>query len=299
MKPSELPPNRRVERSSEPPPEVHDLGSVPPVVKGRALYKRRSLWRRIVENRWTRRLQLMVGVVVVIAASLLVAWGLRRYLRSSPRFAVRVVHVEGNARRSTHQLSQRAGIAVGKNIFEIEETVAKADLEADPWISSATVTTDLPHSVYVKVVEREARALASIDRTLYLVDLNGDIFKELEEGDPHDLPVVTGIEPDAVARDRQAVTIRVRRALDLVSDLDKAGIAKRYPIQEIHIHPDTSLTLTMGTSGLALAFGTPPYRNKIAKADRILGELRHRQVKPAMIFLDNDAHPERVVVRMK
>jgi cell division protein FtsQ len=254
---------------------------------------------RRTPGRWFQRLSLMTGILVVVGASLLVAWALRRYLRSSPRFAVRVVHVDGNARRSTHQLSQRAGIVEGKNIFEIEESVAKADLEADPWVSSATVTTDLPHTVYIKVVEREARALASIDHTLYLVDLNGEIFKELEEGDPHDLPVVTGIEPDGVARDRQAVTIRVRRALDLVSDLDKAGIAKRYPIQEIHIHPDTSLTLTMGSDGLALAFGTPPYRNKIAKADRILGELRHRQVKPAVIFLDNDAHPERVVVRMK
>jgi cell division protein FtsQ len=254
---------------------------------------------RRASGRWFQRLSLFTGIIVVVSASLLVAWALRRYLRSSPRFAVRVVHMEGNARRSTHQLSQRAGIVVGKNIFEIDESVAKADLEGDPWISSATVTTDLPSTVYVRVVEREARALASIDRTLYLVDINGDIFKELAEGDPHDLPVVTGIEPDGIARDRQAVSIRVRRALDLVSDLDKSGIAKRYPIQEIHIHPDTALTITLGTDGLALAFGTPPYRNKIAKADRILGELRHRQVKPAVVFLDNDAHPERVVVRMK
>lgn len=287
MRKSLLPANKK-RKKSEPEPKV-DTPKVPST----------SEPKRRPPGPWFQRLSLMTGILVVVGASLLVAWALRKYLRSSPRFAVRVVHVEGNARRSTHQLSQRAGIVVGKNIFEIEESVAKADLEADPWISSATVTTDLPHSVYVKVVEREARALASIDRTLYLVDLNGEIFKELEEGDPHDLPVVTGIEPDAVARDRQAVTIRVRRALDLVSDLDKAGIAKRYPIQEIHVHPDTSLTLTMGTDGLALAFGTPPYRNKIAKADRILGELRHRQVKPAMIFLDNDAHPERVVVRMK
>lgn len=266
-----------------------------PTKKNRAENNRAELPKRL----WFQRLSLFTGIVVVVAASLLCAWGLRRYLRSSARFAVRVVSVEGNTRRTPHQISKRAGIVVGKNIFEIDEASAVAALQADPWISSATVSTDLPNSVFVKVVERDARALASIDSHLFLVDVGGDIFKECEEGDPHDLPVVTGIDSDMVARDREAVTIRLRRALDLLADLEQAGLAKRFPIQELHIERDTSVTITMGVDALALAFGTPPYRAKIAKAERILGELRVRQVKPAVIFLDNVAHPERVVVRMK
>ena len=55
----------------------------------------------------------------------------------------------------------------------------------------------------------------------------------------------------------------------------------------------------MGTDGLSLVFGRPPFRAKVAKADRILEELRFRKVKRAVMFLDNEAHPERVVVRMK
>jgi cell division protein FtsQ len=285
-----LPANKRVERPSDP---------GPPPDAGNSRSKKSKGNKRLAAGRWLSRLSLLTGILVVVSASLLCAWGLRRYLRASSRFSVRTVHVDGNVRRTPHQLSQRAGIAPGMNIFEVDEAAARAALEADPWIQSATVTTDLPSGVFVKVVEREASALATLDSSLYLVDTAGEIFKQVEEGDPIDLPVVTGIDPDLVARDREAVTIRIRRALDLVADLERAGVAKRYPVQELHIEPDTAITVTLGTEGLALAFGTPPYRSKIAKADRILGELRHREVKPAVIFLDNDAHPERVVVRMK
>jgi cell division protein FtsQ len=299
MKPSELPPNRRVERSSEPPPEAPDLGSVPPVVKGRALYKGRSLWRRIVENRWTRRLQLMVGVVVVIAASLLVAWGLRRYLRSSPRFAVRTLHVDGNHRRTPHQIAKRAGILIGDNIFGVDETLAQAAIESDPWVSKAKVRTELPGTVVITVEEREPHALAIADGRLYLVDSTGDVFKEYVPGDPDDLPVVTGIDPQAVVENRDAERARVRRALELIRDLERAKLAERYPVQEVNIASDGALTVMVTTAAIAVAFGQPPYRAKIEKAERILAEMRHRNVKPAAVFLDNEAHPERVVVRMR
>jgi cell division protein FtsQ len=290
-----LPQNRRVERASDP-------GEDPPRDDARPdkKRKRKKRARRLATpGPWLQRLSLFTGIIVVVAASLLVAWGLRRYLRTSPRFSVRVVQVEGNARRTPHQIAQRAGIETGMNIFEIDEQAALQAIGADPWIAQARVSTDLPSSVSIVVVERDARALAAVGGSLYLVDTGGEIFKELDEGDPHELPVVTGIDSDAIARDREAVTQRVRRALELCVDLEEAEIAKRYPIQEVHIAPDTGLTVTVGTDALALAFGTPPYRVKIAKAKRILGELRHLQVKPAVVFLDNEAHPERVVVRMR
>jgi cell division protein FtsQ len=95
------------------------------------------------------------------------------------------------------------------------------------------------------------------------------------------------------------VRLRLRRALELLADLERAKVAKRYPVHEIRIADDGALTLTVSRDGIALAFGLPPYRGKIDKAERILGELRHRKVKPAAVFLDNTAHPERVVVRMQ
>jgi cell division protein FtsQ len=250
-------------------------------------------------KRWLGRLRLITGIIVVISASVLVAWGLRRYLRTSPRFSVRNVHVDGNVRRTPLSIAKRGGLDDGVNVFSIDEERVTALIADDPWIESATVDVELPNTVHVKVTEHDPRALAALDGQLYLVNGNGEVFKGWAEGDPSDLPVVTGITPSDIAGDREGATERIRRALSLVVDLEAAKIAERYPIQEIHIEPDASVTVIIGSDGLSLVFGTPPYRAKVDKASRILEELRYRDVKRAVMFLDNRAHPERVVVRMK
>src|SRR5690606_10531846 len=142
-------------------------------------------------------------------------------------------------------------------------------------------------TVTVKVIEREPRALATVAGQLYLVDSSGEIFKELRDGDPIDMPVITGVSADEIAKDREGVRMRMRRALDVVADLERAEIAERHPVQEVAVAPDLSTTVTVGTDGITLVFGPPPYRAKIAKAARILEELRYRKLSSAVLFLDN------------
>ena len=248
---------------------------------------------------WLGRLQLITGVAVVVAASVLVGWGLRRYLHSSQRFAIRTVQVSGNARRSPQDIARRAGADLGKNIFAFDEQQAKALVENDEWVERATVVRELPSTIRVDVVEREALALASVEGELFLVDRKGTIFKRLASGDPSDLPVVTGIDPESLARDRTLWQERLRRALDLCDDLTDVGLAKNHPIQEVHMASDEAITVIVGSEGIALELGLPPYRLKVDKAVRALSEVARRKGKPAVVFVDNEAHPERVVVRMQ
>ncbi|WP_438028004.1 cell division protein FtsQ/DivIB [Sorangium sp. So ce233] len=250
-------------------------------------------------SRHFRALQLLAGAAVVLVASTAVAWGARRYIVSSPRFAVRTVLVDGVQRRTAEQVASSGGIEVGKNIFTLDLELASASIAADPWIEKATVTRTLPSTVHVNVVEREAQALVAIGGDLYLATRDGELFKELAEEDPVDLPIVTGITGEQVARDRAGVVIAVRRLLDVVEDMARAGIARRYPIQELHIERDGSVVVTIGKEGIALHLGQPPYRDKVGQASRVLTELAQRKASASVIFLDNDAHPERVVVRMK
>jgi cell division protein FtsQ len=250
-------------------------------------------------SRALRALQLVAGVAVVLTASIAVAWGARRYITSSPRFAVRTVLVDGIQRRSAEQVASAGSIEVGKNIFALDLALAGAAIATDPWIERATVTRKLPATVYVNVVEREARALVAIGGELYLATRDGELFKKLGEDDPVDLPIITGITGERVARDRPGVVIAVKRLLDVVEDMERAGIARRYPIQELHIERDGSIVFTIGKAAMALHLGQPPYRDKVAQAARVLTEIAQRKANASVIFLDNDAHPERVVVRMK
>lgn len=247
----------------------------------------------------SRAMALVLGVCVVLSASIAVAWGARRYITTSPRFGIRTVLVDGNRRLSAEEIAAHGGVTIGRNIFEVDLETAGATIANEPWVEKAVVTRKLPSTVSISVVEREAWAAATIGGELYLVTRDGDPFKRVSEGDPFDLSVITGIEAEKVSLDRTGVVNAYRRALDVVEDMDRAGISKRYPIQEVHLEKDGTIVMTIGKDAIALHLGHSRFRERIEQASRVLSELSRRKAQPSVIFLDNEAHPERVVVRMR
>lgn len=249
--------------------------------------------------RFVRTLQFVAGAMIVIAASIAVSWGARRYIMSSPRFAIRTVLVDGASRRSADDLAAAGGIGVGNNIFALDPETAALAIGTDPWIEQAKVTRKLPSTIQVNVVEREARALAAIGGDLYLATRDGDLFKRAGAGDPEDLPLVTGLLPEQVASDRAGAVLAIKRVLDVLEELERVGIAQRWPVQEMHLEKDHALVVTIGREAILLHLGHPPYRAKIEQGNRVLQELSKRKANASVIFVDNDAHPERVVARMR
>jgi cell division protein FtsQ len=246
-----------------------------------------------------RGLSLLAGVLVVVVACAGVAWGARRYVLTSPRFAIRTVIVDGTARRTPAEVAEAGQIRVSDNVFALDLDDAKARIEADPWIASAILVRKLPSTVEVSVVEHEAHALVSIAGEVYLATRDGLVFKSIGVGDPMDLPVVTGIVPEQVVTDRAGVELSVKRALDVADELASSEVGKRYPLQEIHLASDGSLTATIGREGIVLNLGQPPFKGKIAQADRVLAEVRRKKARASVVFLDNEGNPDRVVVRMR
>jgi cell division protein FtsQ len=279
-------PNPDLDNESPPPPPATTTTVKPPAPKG-------------VARKLPRAVALLLGICVVLSASIAVAWGARRYITTSPRFGIRTVLVDGNRRLSAEDVAARGGVTIGRNIFEVDLENAGAAIANEPWVEKAVVTRKLPSTVSISVVEREAWAVASIGGELYLVTRDGDPFKSVGTGDPFDLPVITGIEPEKVSLDRPGVVNAYRRALDVVEDMDRAGISKRYPIQEVHLEKDGTIVMTIGKDAIALHLGQTRFREKIEQASRVLSELSRRKANPSVIFLDNEAHPERVVVRMR
>jgi cell division protein FtsQ len=249
-------------------------------------------------GRVARALSAIAGAVVVVGVSLGVAHAARSYITTSPRFDVRTIVVSGAQTRSTDAIEDTAGLRRGENIFTLDLDNARARLLADPWIRQAELGRRLPGTVLVDVVEREAAAVVSLGES-YLASRDGEVFKRLEPGDPSDFPVITGLSADQVAADREGVVRTIRRALDLASDYEQGPLARKAPLQEIHLSPSGDVTLVVGKSGLSLVLGDPPYRKKLEQAARVLGELDKRGGKADAILLDNQARPERVVVRMR
>jgi cell division protein FtsQ len=296
-----LPPNRRLKKSKarpalvDAPDERVPEGPLPPDDSELESSEPSEVGR----TNWKEGLRLAAGVVITVATALACVWGLLNYTRTSPRFAVRSIEVHGASRRSPEDIARLAGIVNGQNVFLTDLEVARAGILNDPWIEQASLRRKLPAAISVEVVEREAAALVAIGPDLYLSTRQGEPFKRPEAGDPYDLPVVTGIRTDDVVKDRSATIASIRRALDLVADYDHVGPAKSLPVQEVHVEDDGGLVLSVGKDAIQLHMGKGPYRQGLEQASRVLGELGNRRAQASVVFLDNDAHPERVVVRMR
>ena len=263
-----LPPKREFQRSARPPSRVASI------------------------------VRAVLGVALVISVSTSVAWAARKHVTSSSRFGVKDIDVNGTRHLTNDDVAREAGLALGANIFTVDLEAARQKLLADPWISDATLGRRLPGTILVQVTEREAGALVALGET-YLASRTGEIFKTIDARDPVDLPIITGMKPDLVAEDREGAARTIRRAIDLANEYEHGPLGGKAELQEIHVVSGTSLTLIVGKSALALVLGEPPYRKKLEQATRVVAELEKRGAKAEAIMLDNEARPERVVVRMK
>jgi cell division protein FtsQ len=289
------PPNRRVARQKLP-QEIADVEHVEPPLEPAPELPIEPPVKP--PSRFAGFARAALGVALVVGVSVVAALGARHYVTTTPRFAVKDIVVTGNARRSADDVASEAGIAKGANVFSLDLDRSRARLLSDPWMREASLSRRLPGTVIIQVTERDAAAIVALGDS-YLASRDGEIFKRLEPGDPTDLPAVTGLTPDAVAQDREAAVRSIKRALDLAADYDRSPLAQRAPLEEVHLAEGGGLTLFVGKSAVALELGAAPFHRKLEEAARVMSELDRRGAKADAIMLDNEARPERVVVRVR
>ena len=244
-------------------------------------------------------LRLGLGLALVVGTSVSVATSVRHYALTSPRFSIQEVDLRGGKRVAPEAAREQAGITVGANIFALDTAVAERKLLENPWISEARVTRDLPRSLRVEIKEREPAALAVFAERLYLVSATGEPFKELTTGDPADFPLITGASVDGLSRDRAREIERVKEGLAVLEQYSRIPLSKTQPAQEVHLADSGDVVLTAGKEGITFELGKDGYRRKLLMGEQVVAEMRRKGRSPGIVFLDNQAHPERVVVRMK
>lgn len=244
-------------------------------------------------------LKALLGILVIAATVGGLSWGVVHYAKTTPRFGVKTIEVDGTERLSREDVLAASRVELGQNLFLLQLDQIESHLVQSPWIRAAHVVRRLPQTLTISIEERAARAVALIAGKAFLMDDEGVPFKPLGKGDPHDLPLVTGIEVDKLIDDPVVERERVADALRLLAAYEKLPVARQQPAQEVHLSATGHATLTVGHQGTALHLGQQPWRQKLLRGARILGKTRQQGAEPRVIFLDNEAHPERVVVRVQ
>src|SRR6266446_6270274 len=116
-------------------------------------------------------------------------WLIRHFLTENPAFAIHQLDVQTDGIISIEQLRRWAGVRLENNLLALDLARVKRDLELMPAIESADVERILPHTLRIRVTEREPIAQFQLPQLrpdtgylggVYLLDARGCVMAPLE-----------------------------------------------------------------------------------------------------------------------
>lgn len=139
--------------------------------------------RRFARRQWARRwlsLRYVVALALLLAAIATVVW----LVLFSVGMQVHTVRVNGNAVLSDGVVRRVADVRTGEQLALVDLDRARRRVGALAEVKSVEVTRAWPDTVEVRVVEREAVAVAELGGRLRGLDAEGVVFREYDAPPP-------------------------------------------------------------------------------------------------------------------
>lgn len=249
-----------------------------------------SIWGALVA--W-RRSFLVAAVGMMLAAS---AWAGRWYVTHARHFAVRSVRVSPTVHVTADALVTRAAVPLGINLFAVDRDEVARAVSQEPWVARAHVRRELPSTLVIDVVEREAACTVAFS-ALYLADGDGNVFKRATPDEAAGLPVVTGIDRDDFLAEPDAARAELRQALHAIAAW--RADAARPALGEVHVERIAGVTVyTDRGVGVRLGIIDDSTPARLGRYDAVRAALDESGEAPRLVFVDNRARPDRVTVKL-
>lgn len=249
--------------------------------------KRQQVRRQKAVRKFIRRCEPALFSGLVIAGGIVVLYILYLFVCFGPALAVRAIAVAG---AGTHvapdAIAKLSGVEVGEGLFAVSLARVEQRLLAHPWITSAAVRRQPPHTIWISISEHVPAAVLAAHGKLFFVDTEGAVFKEIEGGDDKAYPVFTGMESTDATR--------VAHALELVRWFTLSRIAGDGELAEVHYDPATRFSLVAGRPPLLIQLGNERPGWCTDRLDRLAHAIR---THPGRIRYIVACDRERVVVK--
>ena len=213
-------------------------------------------------------------ILIRLAAALLVlvlgtspVWGIALGQKIS-WLEVRRVELAGTRLLTHQEVLEASGVELGQHLLD-EDAAWEQSLAAHPVIASARVTRRFPHTLRIRVVEKEPVALVA-DGTLRFATAGGELLPVDPFAVPMDLPIVRGSLADSSAA---AATRRVLAEVHRLGGVDPGFLSD---VSEIALATDdsTSLILLHRRAEVVVPFGVSARR--IGELRRVIADVERR-----------------------
>lgn len=205
-------------------------------------------------------------------------------LSSSPYFGLRNIVVTGVTDDVREEVVKLTGLKGGESLLRIDPDAIKGNIEAHPWIKSALLKKQFPHTLHIEAENEEPVAVVLLER-MYLMDREGILFKEVERDDTVDFPVVTGL-PTGDGKNG-AWLKEVASLLSAFSSTNTPIPARE--VSEIHVEADGALSIYFNQLPFKVFFGRDDFVTKIGSLRHVMEHLRatHRLHQARSIDLNS------------
>jgi cell division protein FtsQ len=186
----------------------------------------------------------LVIILAVVSVSFL---ALYEYLIRSPYIRLERAVVTGVDEGLKEELLEMAQLNFETSLLTVNMAEVKSKLEQHPWIRSIHVEKNFPHTLIIRAEREEPWAIVA-GTSLHYMNRWGKVFKEVDEFEPVDLPVVTGIPSEGEGRDKPLNT-----AVLVLSTLEaEKGPWSLGHLSELHVRGDGSVLLYYSSLPVAI-----------------------------------------------
>lgn len=183
------------------------------------------------------------------------------FVYQNSAFAIQEVDVQTDGVIPVENLRRWARVRSGDNLMALDLARVKRDLELVPLIKSVSVERILPHTLRVRVAEREPVALVAVPRVLpkggvetiaFQIDIEGFVLapqdlKALEavtNSPVAPLPIILGVRAAELQTGRRIDDKQVQSALQLVAAFENSPMAGLAELRRINVSGSDTLQVT-------------------------------------------------------
>lgn len=203
---------------------------------------------------------------------------LREWALNHPYFSVQEIRVRAGEKVGGSEIVAMAGMNRGMNIWKIDPAAIERKVGKHPWVKRVLVRRELPRRVVIEVEEREVKGIVVLGK-LYYVDADGFVFKEVEEGEKSDFPMLTGLRREELASHVQAARQKIREALQLVEMTKGSALT----LSEIRFSDQSGLILYPMSYPVALVMGWGGWQAKLERLERVLAMWKGKESRLASL----------------
>lgn len=236
------------------------------------------------------KVSVLICVIGIVSLSFLSFY---HYFLASPYMKLWEVEMEGVDGRLKQELIGLGGVQRDTSLLALRLNEIKRKMETHPWVRSVTLERRFPHTLRVVVEKERAIALILTDRFFYMNPM-GEIFKEVDDSDEMDFPIITGLSTTGGEMGTQLTS--AARILKFLSS--QKGFWSVNQLSEIHFRKGGEMSLYFSHLPAEIRLTCRDLPSKIYGLKRVMGHLRENGKINLVTAVDLN-HPGGILVSFK